>query len=208
MDKSYIGSTFILKRFVGCSFTNDIVVVDDTSCTSKFWFPIIGAIAFDDNKASELIAFELIQGKSIDDFIQFFCKLPKKFSIRVFVCDRLRARRKSILKYFKSHIFYYRLHIRRNITPNCNDGYAPEELIKLRLRSIRTSNGTESYKTFTNHDILTIDECVKAIILRYKMLITKSLSLLNECGFPKDLYSGSQIGIEAHNIILKQYNLM
>lgn len=65
-----------------------------------------------------------------------------------------------------------------------------------------------SYKTLTDQEILTIDECVKAIILRYKMLITKSLSLLNECDLPKELYSGPQIGIDAHNIILKQYNLM
>ena len=48
------------------------MIVDDTSCTNKFGFPIIAAIAFDENKASQLIALGVIQGKSIDDFDQFF----------------------------------------------------------------------------------------------------------------------------------------
>lgn len=100
MDISYFGSTFISKRFVRCSFANDIVFVDDTSCTNKLWFPIIAAITFDENKASQLIALGLIQGKSIDDFDQFFCELSKKFSIKVFICNKLRAQTKSILKYF------------------------------------------------------------------------------------------------------------
>lgn len=51
-------------------------------------------------------------------------------------------------------------------------------------RNIRTTNGIEcffgSYKNLTDHEILTIDVCLNSLILRYKLLITKSLPIFNQ----------------------------
>ena len=116
----------------------------------------------------------------------------------------------NLLTAFKATSIEGQKHLKYLITDI--DSYAPEELIKLRLRDIRTSSDVESffgsYKNLTDHDILTIDECVNSIILRYKMLITRSLSFSYKCELPKDIYDGSRIEIDAYIFILKQYDLM
>lgn len=61
------------------------------------------------------------------------------------------------------------------------DSYSPEVLDEMRLPNVRTTNGFESffgtYKKLNDHEKLTIDQCVHSIVLRYKMLISKSLSI-------------------------------
>lgn len=56
-EQTYLGSTFISRRFVGMPFAEDILLVDDTSCTNKFNYPIIIAIGLDENRISQLIVF-------------------------------------------------------------------------------------------------------------------------------------------------------
>lgn len=116
-ENLFQGSVFISKRFINSPFSNDIILVDDTCCTNKFNFPIIVAVGIDENRISQLIAFGLINGKKTDDFDLFFNELAQHFSIRVFVCDRLKSQTKSIRN---SQIVYCKLHIRRNILTHFN----------------------------------------------------------------------------------------
>ena len=83
-------------------------------------YPIIVAIGLDENRISQLIGFGIIPRKSSDNFYLFFEQLSQKYSVRVFVCDRLRAQAKSIKKYFNSHLLYCKIHIRRNIISYLN----------------------------------------------------------------------------------------
>ena len=97
---------------------------------------------------------------------------------QLLACEISKDEFVNILKSYNSDTIEGQKHLKYLIKDI--DCYAPEILNEMRLRNIRTTNGVESffgsYKNLNDHEILTIDQCAHSIVIRYKMLISKSLS--------------------------------
>lgn len=116
-DNKFYNLIIINSVIKSCSYSNDIVVVDDTMFTNNFDYPFLVFLVFDENNMVQILAISIISSKDEKNFIDIMTSF-KTFipNVRVFLMDRLKSQKNAIKKVFPlSKIVYCRLHIERNI---------------------------------------------------------------------------------------------
>lgn len=132
------------------AYAKDICIVDDTSCTNKYGFPILVMIVEDENGRSQVLAFSLMKTREATEFDQFFEKVKIKVgNIRLFVCDRNQTQMNSIKRMWPDClIINCSIHIGRNIRSVSIDLYNLYE--KMRHLVITEQEFLESCREFIN----------------------------------------------------------
>lgn len=115
------------KRFNGCyafnnyiiqkSYSSEICIIDDTSCTNLYGLPILCLITEDENAKSQLISFAILCSREKSEFIDFLTQLKTRIgNIRLFVSDRNKTQITAIKSVFNNcNIIYCSVHISRNL---------------------------------------------------------------------------------------------
>ena len=102
------------------TYSNDVCIIDDTSCTNYYGKPLLSLVVEDENKNNQLLSFAIMDNRCKPSFIAFFSHL-KKFigDIRVFVTDRNQTQIEAIEEIWPhAHIMYCLRHIGKNIGTN------------------------------------------------------------------------------------------
>lgn len=78
-DQDKLESIYITHdRVAENDYTNDIINVDDTSCTNYYGLPLVALIFIDDNNRNQLLSFALISSREQISFENYFIKVKEK----------------------------------------------------------------------------------------------------------------------------------
>ena len=99
------------------AYAKDICIVDDTSCTNKYGFPVLVMLVEDENGRSQVLAFSFLKTREATEFDMFFEKVKRKVgNIRLFIADRNQTQMNSIKRIWPDClIINCSIHIGRNI---------------------------------------------------------------------------------------------
>ena len=116
-NNKFYSLLIVNTRIKNCSYSNDLIIFDDTLCTNRFQYPILPFFVFDENNKRQTLAISIITGKDEIHFVDILQSLKEIIiKARVFVIDRLQAQINAIKKVFNdSNIIFCRIHIARNI---------------------------------------------------------------------------------------------
>ena len=88
-NNKFCGCHMLHNRVCKKSYSNDVCIVDDTSCTNYYGLPILVMIVEDENGKNQLLAFSIIENRQEYVFEQFFNYMKSIVGeINCFVCDR------------------------------------------------------------------------------------------------------------------------
>ena len=117
-DQNKLESIYIVHdRVAENDYVNDIIIVDDTSCTNYYGLPLVALIAIDENNRNQLLSFALISSREQTSFANYFVKVKEKIGdIRLFVTDRNLSQINAIKEVWpNAFIIYCHRHIAKNI---------------------------------------------------------------------------------------------
>lgn len=162
------------------SYAKDICIVDDTSCTNKYGFPVLVMIVEDENGRSQLLAFSLMKTREATEFDQFFEKVKAKVGdIRLFVADRNQIQMNSIKRTWPNClIINCSIHIGRNIRSVSVELYnlyekmrhlqiTEEEFLNACIEFIQDDTVSDG-KTTIQNIIDTKEYWLPSVIIKYK----------------------------------------
>ena len=127
-----------------CSYSRDIVMIDDTECTNNFNYPFIPFYCFDENNKMEMLAVGILTSKEQKSFCNILESLKLIIdNIRIFIIDRLSSQIAALNKVYPfSFLVYCRVHISRNIENKMGRG---NKVINLFWKFINKELTTEEY---------------------------------------------------------------
>ena len=116
-ENRFLSAYVFHDRIVGTNYANDIIVIDDTSCTNYYKKPVIAAIVEDEKGYVQHLLYAITSHRTKAAFICYFNELKMQVgSVRVFICDRNEAQINAIKAVFpQSFIIYCHIHIGKNI---------------------------------------------------------------------------------------------
>jgi hypothetical protein len=120
---------FLSKRFTGTTICTETLILDDTSCTNRYGFPILLNVGIDEHHLSQLVAFALIRNRTIEAFVdflswvkQYLCAGDRDFQStpvpNAFVVDRHDGQFAALRQLFpRSRIMFCAKYLAGNIRP-------------------------------------------------------------------------------------------
>ena len=108
------------------NYSNDVIIIDDTSCTNHYYLPLVALIVEDQNGKNQLLSFALINNRTKESFIHYFEQIAIHIpEVNAFVTDRNIAQIEALKTVWpNANIIYCRVHIGRNIKDKVgNDMY-------------------------------------------------------------------------------------
>jgi len=99
-------------------YSQDIAILDDTSCTNLFGMPIIVSFTMDENGLTQITGFGLLENHEKSSFISYLLALKSIMgsNIRLFIVDRHIAQLFAIKEtYPEAKIIFCYIHIKRNL---------------------------------------------------------------------------------------------
>ena len=116
-DNILVGCHIIHNVICSQSYAQDVCVVDDTSCTNKYNMPVLAMIVEDQNGRNQVLAFCVMESRQEFVFDRFFNRVKESVGqIRLFICDRNRTQKNSLLRIWPNcKIIYCSVHIGRNL---------------------------------------------------------------------------------------------
>ena len=114
---TFCGCYCFHDRILSSDYVRDICVLDDTSCTNFYGFPLLVMLAEDEHAHNQVIAFTFMVSRLKDTFLQFFQEVRKRVGvIRLFVSDRHKSQISAIQTVWpEALVMYCCVHIGRNI---------------------------------------------------------------------------------------------
>lgn len=124
-EKRLLSAYCFNLKIIQCKYSQDICIIDDTSCTNYFGLPLLITFVMDPNGMTQIMGFGIIESKEQSSFSSYFKALKKiNGNIRLWVCDRNLSQTASIKEIFpESKIIHCHLHIKRNLVSNFGTGH-------------------------------------------------------------------------------------